>query len=178
MRARGVAGGHRLPARGRSRAFAPDDRRYAGTIDGARATLRDFNAECSPAHLRVRVAPGKPLDLVLHTADGMRQETRAHGLDDTPREYNGALKVRAAVLARMPADDPRRAWIDSHLGGERIAVAPVAVTSDPHALPAPVLGAHPRRTPARPDVPRDPPDGGMTVGRATEAEQDGWTPSC
>ena len=44
VRARGVAGGHRLPARGRSRAFTPDDRRYIGAIDGARATLRDFNA--------------------------------------------------------------------------------------------------------------------------------------
>ena len=49
--------------------------------------LRDFNPYCSPAHLRV---DGR--ELTLHTVDALRQEVRARGLDDNPREYYGAIE--------------------------------------------------------------------------------------
>jgi hypothetical protein len=60
-----------------------EDRRYA-MEDGE---LRDFNVYCSPARIRVR---GE--DFLLHHLDGIRQQARARGLDDTPRSQWGALE--------------------------------------------------------------------------------------
>lgn len=163
-----------LSRRSRARDGKPDDHRYAGVIDGAPAEIRDLNAECSPATLRVTVAPDLPLDLTLHTSDGMRQETRAHGLDDTPREYNGAIEVPARTWAALDRSDPRlRAWIDEHLGGRRIATAPVALTRTRLKFLAQCWELTRDGKPVRADLPRVPPDLGMTVGRQTEREQDG-----
>lgn len=125
----GPLAGTPVTRRSPAESLAPDDHRYAGTIDGAAAEVRNLNAECSPATLRVQVAPGLPLDLTLHTSDGLRQETRASGLDDVPREYNGAIEVPAATWAALTRSDLRlRVWIDTHLGGRRITTAPVALT--------------------------------------------------
>lgn len=153
---------------------APEHRRYAGTVAGRPAEVADLHAECSPATLRVAVADGLPLDLLLHTSDGLRQETRAAGLDDTPREYNGALEVPRATWATLDRADPRlRAWIDEHLGGRRIATAPVALTATRLRFLARCWELTLDGRPARPDRPRIPPDAGMLVGRLTEQQQDG-----
>ncbi len=154
---------------------APDDRVFLGTVAGARVTAVDVNPVCSPAHLKVAVAPGVRLDLLLHLADGMRQEARARGLDDTPREYNGALEVPLSTWQHL---DPRaRAWVDQALGGRRVVTAPVALTTTRLRFLAQcwqlTLGGQPART----DVPRVPPDLGMAVGRATEQKEDGRSPS-
>lgn len=47
----------------------------------------DFNVYCSPARVRVG---GRTL--VLHHVDGLRQQVRGRGLDDTPRLQDGALQ--------------------------------------------------------------------------------------
>ncbi len=178
VRASGVLGGRWLASRGNSRAFTPDDRSYAGTFGGAPAELRDFNLACSPAHLRVTLPGQPPLELLFHTGDGLRQETRANGLDDTPREYNGAIEVPAKTFAELPSGDPRRLWIERALGGKRFTVSPVAATTTRmrflRQCSELTLGGRPART----DVPRVPPDAGAVVGRQTEAQKDGWTPSC
>jgi len=167
VRLGGGAVGRRLPLP--STPFAPDDHRYAGPI----GEVADFNPECSPAHLHVPVAPGRSADLILHTSDGLRQETRAHGLDDTPREYNGAIEVPAAAWA-----DPQvRAWADANLGGRRIATAPVAVTTTRLRFLAQCWELTRDGAPARPDVPRVPPDLGAIFARETERQQDGRPPS-
>lgn len=173
--ASGVLGGRRLPLPGApARVPGTAPIRFAGAFGGAPAEVLDFDPVCSPALLRVRVTPdGPPLDLVLHTSDGMRQETRAAGLDDTPREYNGAIEVPAAAFASLPAGDPRRAWIDAQLGGRRIATAPVAVTRTRLRFLAQCAELTRDGAPARPDVPRVPLDLGAAVGRATEQAQDG-----
>ncbi len=170
--ARGVLGGRWLPLAGRAAEVAPDDRRYAGSIGGAPAELLDFNAQCSPAVLRVHVADDAVLDLEVHSHDGLRQEPRAAGLDDVPREYNGALMVPAGV------SDPRaRAWLNANLGATRVATAPLAVTATRVRFLAQCWELTRDGGAARPDAVAVPPDPGMTVGRATELLKDGRTPS-
>jgi hypothetical protein len=175
---RGVLGGHRLPRKGRSRAFAPADVRYGGSVAGASATIENFNAECSPARMRVWVAPGVALDLVLHTSDALRQETRGRGLDDIPREYNGAIEVPRGVWETLRPGDPRKAWIDAQLGGQRVAVAPVAATATRLRFLRQCWTLTLDGRPARPDRLRIPPDLGAIVARLAEQGQDGWTPRC
>jgi hypothetical protein len=156
---------------------SPDDRRYAGTIGTSPAEVLDLHPECSPARLRVSVAPDLALDLLLHTSDGLRQETRAHGLDDTPREYNGAIEVPRATFASLARRDPRlRGWIEANLGGRRITTAPVALTRTRLRFLAQCWELTLDGEPARPDQPRVPPDLGAVVGRQTERQQDGRPP--
>ena len=153
--------------------FRPDNRSFSGTIEGAAVSAVDVNPECSPAHLSVALPGGARLRLLLHLSDGLRQETRARGLDDTPREYNGALEVldfdRLAPAAR--------AWVTAHLGGQRITTAPVALTSTRLRFLAQCWQLTLGGRPARADVPRVPPDLGALVGRATETQKDGRTPA-
>lgn len=168
--------GNALP-RPDSRAFAADDRLFRGTVDGATVTARDVNPSCSPVHLAVEVAPGLRLDLLLHLSDGMRQETRARGLDDTPREYNGAIEIPAATFAALPRSDARlRAWVVANLGGQRITTAPVALTTTRLRFLAQCWQLTLGGAPARLDVPRLPPDLGAVVGRTTEMQKDGRSP--
>jgi hypothetical protein len=149
---------------------APDDRYYAGTIAGRRAQVLDFNPECSPAKLRVSVAPGVNAALILHTSDGLRQDTRSHGLNDTPREYNGAIEV-------PPSLDPRaRAWVEGNLGSGRFFTSPLAVTTTRMRFLSQcwelTLGGHP----ARPDQPPILPDLGAIFARLTERIKDNRPP--
>jgi hypothetical protein len=156
---------------------APDDHRYAGTIAGRRAEVLDLNAECSPATLRVDVAPGLTIDLLLHSSDGMRQETRARGLDATPREYNGAIEVPRAVFDTLDRRDPRlRTWIDAQLGGRRIVTAPLALTRTRLLLHAQCWTLTRDGLPAEPDRLRIPPDAGTILARQLEHTKDGRPP--
>lgn len=162
------------PLRGRS-VVPAEDRVFRGTMGGAPVTAVDVNPVCSPVHLQVSLGGHEHLDLLLHLADGLRQETRARGLDDTPREYNGALEVPAAAWRTLsPA---ARAWVDSALGGQRVVTAPVALTTTRLRFLSQCWQLTLGGRPARLDVPRVPPDLGMVVGRATEMKEDGRTPS-
>jgi hypothetical protein len=164
----GALQGTRLP---RARPFSsPDDRRYAAPG----MEVHDFNPECSPATLHVDIGAG--LDLLLHSSDGLRQETRARGLDDTPREYNGAIEVPRGVFDRLAAGDPRKAWIDAQLGGRRIATAPLAVTATRLRFHAQCWELTRDGRAARPDSPRVPPDLGTVVARLNEQRRDGRPP--
>jgi hypothetical protein len=163
-----------LSRRARAGVVAADDHRYTGLIGGAPAQVTDLNPECSPATLRVQVAPGLPLELRLHTSDGLRQETRSRGLDATPREYNGAIEVPPAVFDTLDRRDPRLAgWIDAHLGGRRIATAPVALTRTRLRFLAQCWTLTRDGLPAQEDRPRVPPDLGMILARERERQQDG-----
>jgi hypothetical protein len=166
-----------LTRRTPAEAASPDDHRYAGTIAGRPAEVLDVNAECSPATLRVDVAPGLTLDLLLHSSDGMRQETRARGLDATPREYNGAIEVPRAVFDTLDRRDPRlRAWIDAQLGGRRIVTAPLALTRTRLVLHAQCWTFTRDGLPAEPDRIRIPPDAGTILARQMEHTKDGRPP--
>jgi len=162
--------------------FAPDDHLYRGTVLStvpgstrlirSTVTARDVNPECSPVRVRASFQGGA-VDLLLHLHDGMRQETRAAGLDDTPREYNGALEV----LGWDQLSPEAREWVDGHLGGRRISTAPVALTTTRMRFLAQCWELTLDGGRARADVPRVPVDLGMVVGRTTEAQKDGRTPT-
>ncbi len=94
----------------------PEDFSYTGRIAGHDAQLLDFNPYCSPATLRVDL-DGQPLDLELHSTDGLRQERRARGLDIYPRYYRAAVKVPAA-LWQQRANQPAavQEFLSQHFG--------------------------------------------------------------
>jgi hypothetical protein len=60
------------------------------TEDGS-AELLDYNVYCSPARLVVRDGRGVR-ELRLHHLDGVRQQTRSRGLDETPRNQWGVIE--------------------------------------------------------------------------------------
>ena len=79
----------------------PEDRRYVLKTAEFRAELTNFNTHCSPATLRIRPKGArKSYDLILHNVDGLRQQPRARGLDDTPREQYGQVEVPPRLLGR------------------------------------------------------------------------------
>ncbi len=65
--------------------------RFAGTNDGARMVIDDFNTYCTPAHVEIH-ENGRVREVVLHHVDGLRQAERARGLDDEPRLQFAALE--------------------------------------------------------------------------------------
>ena len=165
--------GKRLDPRRPVRVLEPDARRYSGTVAGVPVVLADFNPECSPARLRVAVAPGLVLDLILHSSDGLRQEPRRPGLDDSPREYNGAIEIPQRTFRRLGEADPRvREWIEEHLDG-RFTTAPLAVTETRMRFLAQCWELTLNGAPARPDQLVIPPDIAAVFLRFTESLDDG-----
>jgi len=80
------------PANTSRRGLAPsEDMRFAGTNDGARMVIDDFNTYCTPAHVEIH-ENGRVREVVLHHVDGLRQAERARGLDDEPRLQFAALE--------------------------------------------------------------------------------------
>lgn len=168
----GTLVGTPLSRKTRTAALAPEHAlRYAGSVDGTPAQVTDLHPECSPATLRVTLEGGTTLDLLLHTSDGLRQETRANGLDDTPREYNGAIEVPRDTWKSL--DGPARRFVDRALGGKRILTAPIALTSTKLVFIDRCWTLTLNGDEARPDVPRVPPDAGAALARSLEREQDG-----
>lgn len=150
---------------------------YVGTVGGRPAVVRDFNTYCSPAHLDVRLAPHRWLSLVLHSLDGMRQSTRAQGLDDVPRNYNGAIEVPAQVWASLQSRPLAAAWVRANLTG-RFTSTPLAVTSTRMRFTQQCWQLTRDGRPPRLDHLQLPPDFGIVVGRLTQAQQDNQTPRC
>lgn len=115
--------GRRLPLSGHT--VARPGVRFLGTLAGAPARIAHFDWACTPTELQVRV--GRTwLRLRLHAYDGLRQNTRRAGLDDTPRLYNAALEVPPATW--RTASVAQRAWLERHLDG-RFTEAPIEVTA-------------------------------------------------
>lgn len=90
-----------LPLRGRAlrnprrdtsarRLAPPRERSYRLERPGLRVDLTRFSAYCTPARLTVDEG-GTVTRYALHHLDGLRQQARGRGLDDTPREQPGAL---------------------------------------------------------------------------------------
>lgn len=169
--------GRRLPLARRGPGGPPDDRRFAGSIGGRTSVVRDFNPECSPARVEVRIGRGAPLRLRLHTSDGMRQSMREGGLTEEPREYNGALEVPRRTWRTLDRAAPAvRRWVEENLDG-RFTDAPLAMTTTRMRFLSQCWQLTLEGRPARPDQPALPPDFGIVVGRLTEMQDDGRQPS-
>ena len=161
-----------------TRLSQPRDRRYVGRIAGHRAVVRDFNAACSGAQVRVTIAPGVQLPLVLHSEDALRQVTRGAGLDDVPRTYNAALEVPRRVWRRLGSMDPKvRAFVAAHLRG-RVTEVPIAVTATRLRMPYQCWELTRDGKPARPDRPGNPVDPSVLLGFIRDAPAQGRPPLC
>jgi hypothetical protein len=101
---------------GRARSF-----RYAA----GRLQVRRFSVHCTPA--RLRVGGRRPFSLILHVVDGLRQQSRAAGLDDVPREYYGNVEVPRRLLGR--------GFVKKRLGGRRYTDVTVNVTRGELRIP-------------------------------------------
>ena len=169
--------GRALPLRTPLPYGAVDARRYLGTIGGRPAAVTDFGPECSPAHLNIDFGSGVHLGLVLHSTDGIRQEMRARGLTDVPREYNGAIEIPQATFDRLSTLPQRvREWVAANLSGRRFTTSPIAVTSTRLRSLARCWQLTLDGRPARADQPAVPPDAGIVVGRLTEMAKDKRSP--
>ncbi|MFE3797859.1 hypothetical protein [Nocardia tengchongensis] len=76
---------------------------------------------------------GHDYPVQLYTTDGLRLLPRAAGLDDNPRELEGALDVREA----NPADDPELAgFVNAQLSGRPVYEVTVQATRSQLAVAA------------------------------------------
>jgi hypothetical protein len=98
-----------------------EDIRFARRAPGLSAELRNYNVYCSPARLRIRPPAGGAFDLDLHNVDGLRQQPRARGLDNVPREQYGNIEV--------PRRHLKRPFVRDVLGGRRFTNVTLEVTS-------------------------------------------------
>lgn len=120
--------GRALPLPGPTTAQS-EDATFEGLAGGHPARLNGFNPYCSPARLRIEL-PGGPLDLIVHSVDGLRQERRARGLDASPRYYRGAIEVpRVTWDARASLPGATRDFLDRHFGETRIVEGPLYATA-------------------------------------------------
>lgn len=169
--------GEALPLPGPHR-YAPEDSRYAGQIEGWDAEVTDFNPYCSPARLRLHIGDGDPLDLILHTTDGLRQERRARGLNAQPHVYRSAIEVPKALWderANLPATT--RDFIERNFGDQRFLTGPVSATPGTLQITRPCWTLH--RPTDIPDalLPSAPPDLGVYVAELRSAEEEGRLPA-
>jgi hypothetical protein len=109
--------------------FEPEDLQYVGAVDGWQAEILDFNPYCSPATLRIHPTGSEPLDLILHSVDGLRQERRGRGLDADARGYRSAVEVPLETWedrASLPAEV--RAFLERWFSASRFVDGPLTAT--------------------------------------------------
>ena len=109
-----------------------EDAHYRMRSGKLTADLLDYNVYCSPARLRVREG-GKTRNLRLHTVDGLRQQARARGLDDTPREQYGAIEEPGRKFTSVTVEATRnevvikeRSWKFTRMRSSRARPLPIA----------------------------------------------------
>ncbi len=73
--------------------------------------IEDFNCYHSPAIMNINVG-GVEFGLKLHYRGTIRLQERERGLDDNPREFDGAIEIPAELRERIAADpESRESWI-------------------------------------------------------------------
>lgn len=106
-----------------------EDVNYSGMVEGWPAEVLSFNPYCSPATLRIDPPDAEPLDLVLHSVDGLRQERRGRGLDDDARGYRMAIEIPHATWdARATLTPPVRAFVERLFAASRFVDGPMTAT--------------------------------------------------
>ncbi|MFJ4961813.1 hypothetical protein ACIP6P_05055 [Streptomyces sp. NPDC088729] len=125
------------PLRGRKLDNTPEDRStdtlappsphsYAGNGDGYSAEAPGFRTATGATPLNLRFRSGATLKLTLQTVDPLRQFSRADGLDDKPRAYNGAVEVPQELLDNLSQQPPEvRDFVTDTLGARRFTTTGV-----------------------------------------------------
>ncbi|MDP3857024.1 MAG: hypothetical protein Q8Q73_04585 [Stagnimonas sp.] len=162
--------GTELPLPGPSR-YQPEDARYSGSIDGHAAEVSDFNPYCSPARLRIDI-DGQPLELILHSTDGLRQERRARGLDSNPHLYRSAVEVPRAIWTQLSAQPPAvQSFISTHFGSQRFLTGPLSATPGKLSIQMPCWSF--TRASEVVALPTPFPDPGIAVAEVMAAQEEG-----
>lgn len=155
--------------------YLPEDSRYSGRIDGYAAEVLDFNPYCSPATLRIKISD-KPLDLVLHSTDGLRQERRARGLDGNPHVYRSAVEVPKAIWNHLDKQPTAiRTFIATHFGDKRFLTGPLSATPGKLQISQPCWTL--TRDSNVVDLPVGFPDAGIVAAEALAAQEEGRLPA-
>ncbi|PTU29039.1 hypothetical protein [Stenotrophobium rhamnosiphilum] len=155
--------------------YLPEDSRYSGNIDGYAAEVLDFNPYCSPATLRLQIE-GKPLDLVLHSTDGLRQERRARGLDGNPHVYRSAVEVPKAIWNKLDTQPAAvQTFIRAHFGSKRFLTGPLSATPGKLQIAQPCWTL--RRDSDVLDLPVPFPDAGIIAAEVLAAQEEGRLPA-
>lgn len=155
--------------------YRPEDSSYTGTIGGWPARVEGFNPYCSPARLSVQVGSGAPLELVLHSTDGLRQERRARGLDAQPHVYRSAVEVpRALWNARDRQPEPVRSFLMENFGEQRFLTGPLTATPTALQITMPCWTLH--REGDDGALPLTIPDLGILVAEIRSAQEEGRSP--
>lgn len=113
---------------------APTGITFRGGLPGG-WTLRfdDFDWAQTKHPATLTSPTGRDYPVQLYTTDGLRLLPRAAGLDDNPRELEGALDVREA----NPADDPELAgFVNAQLSGRPVYEVTVQATRSQLAVAA------------------------------------------
>ncbi len=157
--------------------YQPEDSRYAGTIDGWDAEVLDFNPYCSPATLRLQIGSGVPIDLILHSTDGLRQERRARGLSAQPHVYRSAVEVPKALWDHRDQQRPEvQTFLSQHFGSQRFLTGPLSATPAKLQITMPCWTLQRQTDIANAVVPTLPPDLGVYVAEILSAQEEGRAP--
>ncbi len=155
--------------------YLPEDSLYSGSIDGYKAEVPNFNPYCSPATLHIQIG-SKPLDLVLHSTDGLRQERRARGLDSNPHIYRSAVEVPKAIWNHLDAQPAAvQAFISAHFGNKRFLTGPLSATPGKLQISQPCWTL--TRASDVVDLPVGFPDPGIVVAEPLAAQEEGRLPA-
>ena len=110
-------------------AIDPEDLSYTGTVEGWPAEIIDLHPYCSPTTLRIHPDGADPLDLILHTIDGLRQERRGRGFDADARGYRSAVEVPLETWEQRATLPPAvRAFLERWFTGSRFLDGPLTAT--------------------------------------------------
>lgn len=107
------------------------DRGYGAQVGDVLVEIPNFNLRCEDADMRLTGPDGQAVTLRLHNIDGLRQQVRATGVDDEPREQYGVVEVPRAVLASLEEQPPAvRAFIRDTLGDRRFTDVTLRLTTN------------------------------------------------
>lgn len=118
---------------------APSGLTFEGPLPGgwtARTVEFDW---AQTSHAVTLTAPsGREFEVALHTTDALRQLPRGRGLDDNPRQLEGALDLRPAD-PWAPGNEELADFARTHLAGRDVFEVGVAATTDRLVVGHPVV---------------------------------------
>lgn len=94
---------------------------------GYRLHVTAFDPAATTRPAVVTTPTGRRIDVLLHTADGMRMTPSRPGLTSTPRHLIGAIALDDATFARRGSDPTIKAFVRDWMRGK--AIAPITLSA-------------------------------------------------
>ncbi|QRY62066.1 hypothetical protein JVX90_16955 [Gordonia sp. PDNC005] len=96
---------------------------------GYRLYVTAFDPAATTRPAVVVTPSGKRIDVLLHTADGMRMSPRTTGLTSVPRHLIGAVALDDATFARRASDPTVRAFVRDWMRGKQVTPITLSATT-------------------------------------------------